>query len=240
MPVAKPRDAAGRAHAAWAIPVEAGVPVVPEPHHRRVRVGGVAAEIGEHGLHPLQGRAAVAASGQTVARHRRGRGKEPAKLRRHGPDPGLHHHLGQVPQRLHLDHAAVLDAEELVVAHVRQVAGGRDAQKRRKEGAHELPHAADPVGAFGRGATDHDHVAAFEVRHGGQKIAQRRLQVARSGALAPRMPQPHLRPGRDHRKGGVEPLGRGRRQRLPIGRERRLESAGLGHSAASRGSAAAP
>jgi len=67
---------------------------------------------------------------------------------------------------LQLNHLAIDKSEKFVIAHMRQMPGGWNIQKRGCESAHVIAHAADPVATFRRGTCHHDHVASFQIGHG--------------------------------------------------------------------------
>ena len=166
MPVPEAGQAARRSDAGRPVPVDARMPVRLEIHDVRPALRRMAAEVGEHVRDDLERRIAGTRGGQAASRHRRGRAEKLSELRRHWPGAGLHHEFRDVPDHLHFGDASALKSEILVVAHMGEMAGRRNAQEGTRERAHVVAHCADPVLAFRSGAGNQDHVATLKIGHG--------------------------------------------------------------------------
>ena len=123
----------------------------------------------EHVHHQLQTSACPACIvrllKQAVLRGRTGHLPLAPQTGRHGPGAGLHHQLGYVPQGLHLHHASVLHAVELVKAHGHLVTGGGNIEPRFDESAGVIAAATDPLLALRAVAGQHNGVTPLQVRN---------------------------------------------------------------------------
>ena len=170
MPVAETCDAAPCADSGRAVPVHAFVPETLHLHHFRPTLARVFLEVGQHiddVLLRCVGFFRVPRSWNDPVQSRGTRDAElKPEARSHRPCTRLHHHLGNVPERLNFDHLAFFKPVKLVEPHMGQVPGRRNVQPRTDEGTDIVPAAANPVATmFVRSAHD-DPVPAFEVRHG--------------------------------------------------------------------------